>query len=111
MTASVRTLGTLANGLLLQREAAERARSHRGNDRVVQPQPACSAIVTRHAVPAGSALVAADIVARRGGRLRGGGFCRGGALRGGPAARTPGPAGGPPAGKGAWRPPPKREPR
>jgi len=30
--------------LLLQREAAERARSHRGNDRVVQPHPAWSAI-------------------------------------------------------------------
>src|SRR2546421_11048537 len=100
MTASVRTLGTLANGLLLQREAAERARSHRGNDRVVQPHPACSAIVTRHAVPAGRALVAVDIVARRGlpGRRLGRAFRRAGPSRGGPAPVTRGPARGPLAG-------------
>src|SRR5439155_21060914 len=104
MTASVRTLGTLANGLLLQREAAERARSHRGNDRVVQPHPACSAIVTRHAVPAGSALVAADIVARRGGRLRGGSFRRAGPSRRVPAAVTSAQARGPLAGTEHGRP-------
>ena len=125
MTASVRTLGTLANGLLLQREAAERARSHRGNDRVVQPHPACSAIVTRHALPAGRALVAADIVARRGrpgrslgraslawtgvrprrgGRLRGGSFRRAGPSRRVPAAVTSAQARGPLAGTEHGRP-------
>src|SRR5438552_2571071 len=90
MTASVKTLGTLANGLLLQREAAERARSHRGNDRVVQPHPACSAIVTRYAVPAGRALVAADIVARRGlpGRSHGRAFRRAGPSRPPAGTRT-----------------------
>jgi len=106
MTASVRTLGTLANGLLLQREAAERARSHRGNDRVVQPHPACSAIVTRHAVPAGRALVAVDIVARRGlpGRRLGRAFRRAGPSRRVPAAVTSAQARGPLAGTEHGRP-------